>query len=143
MYIHLLTDGCVADPLRTSSSVNTKHTPTSTYLAHYPTAFSSPSTVTGASSTAQTSSSQSPSVYSSYPSFSATTPSQGAAFSQPGPLDYSAYGYSNYYYSGSSQAYPGGGYASALSQLTQAQGNSMASASSYSPITASAITPNG
>lgn len=137
------------DHLRTSSTMNTKHTPTTTYLGHYPTAFSSPPTTTsgtaGVSSGGQTSSSQSPSVYSAYhPSFSTTTPSQGTAFSQPGPLDYSAYGYSNYYYGGSSQPYTGGGYASALSQLTQqAQGNSMATASSYSPITASAITPNG
>ncbi|XP_022648054.1 eyes absent homolog 2-like isoform X3 [Varroa jacobsoni] len=143
-YTNLTIGTPYTDQLRTSSS-STKHTSTSTYLAHYPTAFSSPSAATGSTSSAgpQTSSSQSPpSVYSSYPSFPSTTPSQGGAFSQPGPLDYSAYGYSNYYYSGSSQGYPGSGYASALSQLTQAQGNSMATASTYSPITASTITSN-
>ncbi|OQR66646.1 developmental protein eyes absent-like [Tropilaelaps mercedesae] len=142
-YTNLAIGTPYSDSLRTTSN-SAKHTPTSTYLAHYPTAFSSSPAVPGSTSSSgpQTSSSQSPSVYSSYPSFSATTPSQNGAFSQPGPLDYSAYGYGNYYYGGSSQGYPGGGYASALSQLTQAQGNSIATASSYSPITASSITPN-
>ncbi|XP_028966593.1 eyes absent homolog 2 [Galendromus occidentalis] len=110
----------------------TKHPTTSSYLSHYPTAFSSPQ---GSTSTSpQTAPSQSAAVYSSYTSFPATSPSQG--FPQPGPLDYSPYGYGNYYYgSAASQSYPGSGYASALSQLTQG------TPSTATPAYPAAITP--